>query len=142
MKKTLYLMLFKVFHAQRCRVWNFCAQIGLGPGQPKMLAFLDTEGSCRQKELAHRCDIEPATVSRLLDGMEEMGLVKREGDPRDRRAVLVTITPQGKEMRRRINEYLSQLEEEALAGFTGEEKDALKDYLVRVYRNVTGGEME
>ena len=142
MKTPFHLLLFKTSHAQKCRVWNFCGRVGLNPGQPKILTVLDTEGSCRQKDLAHRCDIEPATVSRLLDGMEEMGLVNREEDPADRRAVRVTITAKGKETRLQLWDYLARLEGEALAGFSREEQEQLKGYLARVYHNLTGGRIE
>ena len=142
MKTPFYLLLFKTFHAQRCRLWNFCSQVGLNPGQPKILTILDGMGSCRQKDLANQCDIEPATVSRLLDGMEEMGLARREADLEDRRAVRVTITAEGKEMRRRMGAYMDAQERQALAGFSPEEQEQLKAYLARVYHNVTGGEIE
>ena len=53
------------------------AQIGLSPGQPKILRHLSTQNNCMQKDIAQALDIEPATVSHILSKMAVSGLVTR-----------------------------------------------------------------
>lgn len=75
------IVMYRTFHAQRNAIRPGMADIGLSPGQPKILHYLLNHDGCMQRELADACDIEPATVSRLLDKMEEDGLVRREIPP-------------------------------------------------------------
>jgi DNA-binding MarR family transcriptional regulator len=52
-------------------------KIGLSPGQPKILTYVSEHNCCMQKEIAIALDIEPATVSQLLNNMAQNGLIKR-----------------------------------------------------------------
>jgi DNA-binding MarR family transcriptional regulator len=67
-------------------------------------------GPIRPRNLASRMDTTPATASRALDVLEELGLVERQPDPDDRRAVLIVATPKGRRWAdRRRNEILAVL---------------------------------
>ncbi len=49
-------------------------------------------------ELRRRTPLSQSRVSRIVSGLEGNGLVRREANPSDNRAVTVTITPQGREV--------------------------------------------
>lgn len=53
------------------------AEEGLSSGQPKVLEFLLEHDGCMQKEIAHACSVEAASVTSLLNKMERDGLVQR-----------------------------------------------------------------
>ena len=63
-----------------------------------MLALWEAE-PLRVNELADRLSLEPATLSPLLKRLEAAGLVLRRRDPHDERAVAVTLTPAGRQLR-------------------------------------------
>jgi MarR family transcriptional regulator, organic hydroperoxide resistance regulator len=65
-----------------------------------MLALWEQE-PLRVCELADRLSLEPATLSPLLKRLEASGLVVRGRDPRDDRAVAVSLSPTGRRLRRR-----------------------------------------
>ena len=65
-----------------------------------MLALWEAE-PLRVSELADRLSLEPATLSPLLKRLEAGGLVTRRRDPRDERAVAVSLTTAGRRLRRR-----------------------------------------
>lgn len=85
MKTPFHLLLIRTYHAQKNRLRPEMAGIGLSPGQPKILNRLMEKDCCMQKELAESCDIQPATVSRMLDTMEQAGLVCRQEEAPRRR---------------------------------------------------------
>ena len=114
MKLPFNLLVLKVFHAQKNRVRPEMALIGLSPGQPKLLTFLALNGECLQKDLAAACDIEAATISKLLNSLEENGLIRRDTHSGDR----------------------------SLSGFTPEEAELFQRFLKRMYRNLTGMSLE
>ena len=66
--------------------------LGLTQAQWRALAKLSREGDLRQSQLADELEIKPMTVTRLVDRLEEAGLVERRTDPRDRRAQRLHLT--------------------------------------------------
>ena len=136
------LAVLKVYHAQKNRIRPLVTEVGLSPGQPKILTYLAVRGNSRQKELAEFCDIDPATISKLLDPMIEAGLVVRTGVDGDRRAANIGLTPKGLELRRRISEKFEAVNAVSLRGFTPQERAAFRAYLRRMYENLTGSPLQ
>jgi MarR family transcriptional regulator, organic hydroperoxide resistance regulator len=75
--------------------------MGLTHPQYLVMLALWEEAPLRVSAIAERLSLEPATLSPLLKRLEASGLVRRERDPRDERAVSVSLTPAGRRMRRR-----------------------------------------
>ena len=59
------------------------------------LSALDRRGACRITELAGLQGVAQPSMTALVGSLELAGLVRRDPDPSDRRAVLVTLTPDG-----------------------------------------------
>ena len=70
-------------------------------------------GPMRPNVLARRMDTTPATVTRAIDALEELGFVRRGENPDDRRGILVAVTRNGRRWadrrRRLVLEALSQI---------------------------------
>ena len=73
--------------------------MGLTHPQYLVLLALWERSPCSVAELARRLSLEPATISPLLRRLEDHGLVVRERDPRDERALAVSLTPRGAGLR-------------------------------------------
>jgi DNA-binding MarR family transcriptional regulator len=56
----------------------------------------------RVKELADAVVLSPTAMSRFVDRLERDGYVRRETDPNDRRALQVTVTPEGRKLLKRM----------------------------------------
>jgi DNA-binding MarR family transcriptional regulator len=134
----LYMAVYKTFHAQKNRIRPGMIEMGLSPGQPKVLRFLSQTDCCMQKDIAAALDIEPATVSQLLSNMEQDGLVKRSGSAQRKRADSVSITEKGMEVYEKWLKLCLSVEKEALNGFTESERDQFIGYISRMYGNLTG----
>jgi DNA-binding MarR family transcriptional regulator len=63
--------------------------------QMRVLMLLSALGETRMSDLAHQQGISLSTLSSLADRLVEAGLAQRRSDPRDRRGVLVSLTPAG-----------------------------------------------
>ncbi|MGZ8347433.1 MAG: MarR family winged helix-turn-helix transcriptional regulator [Allosphingosinicella sp.] len=68
------------------------AQLGTTGAQWRVLARLKLSDGRRQVELAEALDVEPITLCRMVDRLEEAGLVERRKDPEDRRAWRIFLT--------------------------------------------------
>lgn len=142
MKLPLYLTIFKTHNALKNCTRPKMAMYGLSPGQPKILRYLSKRDHWRQNELANACEISAATVSNLLSKMEENGLITRSEDQVDRRAGNISITQAGRKAIEAWNEECFSIEAMGLEGFSDEEKEAFADYLSRMYKNLSGKEIE
>ena len=60
-----------------------------------ILIWLERQPGLSQKELAEILEVEPITVARLIDRLEERGMVERRPDPRDRRIWRLHLLPAG-----------------------------------------------
>src|SRR5579863_8372974 len=97
-------------HAQAERL----APLGLTPAQERALRMITrSEEPLRMTELADHLGIVPRSVTTVIDALEEAGLVRREIDPRNRRAIRLHLTDRGlavrddmREARRRAAEDL------------------------------------
>jgi DNA-binding MarR family transcriptional regulator len=85
--------------------------IELTSPQALALRIVATEGPLRMGALAETLGVTVATASRTVDALEASGLVSREPDPADARAVRVVATPEGKrEHARRRKRFVDALE--------------------------------
>ena len=71
-----------------------CESTGLTPSQYRILSMIDAAPQ-RAGRLAERAAVTPPAVSAALDALEDRGLVARERDPQDRRAVALRLTGEG-----------------------------------------------
>lgn len=92
------------------------AGIGLSRAQWQVLANIARCEGINQAGLAAILDIEPITLVRLLDRLENMGLVERRLDPKDRRQRNLYLTDRAAPELERVRELGAAVREEALAG--------------------------
>ena len=142
MKDNLEMVLFRTFHAQKNKIRPGMDNIGLSTGQPKVLDYLSRRDNSMQKDIAAALDIEPATVSQILNNMEQAGLIKRSEPALRRRAEAVTMTEKGREYYEKWQLLCKEVEEISLKGFSENEKEQYLDYLCRMYLNLTGKVLE
>jgi DNA-binding MarR family transcriptional regulator len=97
-----------------------------------LLRNLVRHGPLPQNQLASCASLDPASVSRLLDGMERRGLVRRARDPRDRRRVMVAPGPKAARRLVEVNPAVSRAVDGLLAPLTERESRQLRALLRKV----------
>jgi MarR family transcriptional regulator for hemolysin len=101
-----------------------------------VLARLDRFEGLKQSELAEMLDLQPITLTRLLDGLSDNGLIERRADPDDRRAKRLFLTPAARPLLARLTELGEGLMETALAGLGPAEVAALRASLLIIKENL------
>ncbi len=109
--------------------------LGIIPPQYLILSTLDSKGRQTQKALGQHLNIDPTTMVWLIDDLEQKKHVRRENNPVDRRAYLVTLTATGKALFERSDKQLSLLEDELLAPLSKGERQTLQRLLTRLYQS-------
>ncbi|WP_332802199.1 MarR family winged helix-turn-helix transcriptional regulator [Sphingomonas sp. RT2P30] len=70
--------------------------IGVTRAQWRTLTTLSRHEGANQGTLADLLEVEPISLCRMIDRLEEAGLVERRRDPGDRRAWLIFLTDKAK----------------------------------------------
>jgi DNA-binding MarR family transcriptional regulator len=81
---------------------------GITMVQSSILYEINRSGTLSLIELADRVDLEKSTVSRHIQKLVEMGLVLRHPDTKDRRYIVLTLTPEGRNLEHRLSDALCE----------------------------------
>jgi DNA-binding MarR family transcriptional regulator len=102
-----------------------------------LLMQIDTLASeCHARELAAHAGLDPSTVSRAVATLVAQGLVERRADPVDGRASLLVVTPAGRAALDEANAWFGTLLDQALAGWTADDRLALSATLHRLAHDI------
>jgi MarR family transcriptional regulator for hemolysin len=113
---------------------------GLSAAQWRLLVRLVKDEGVAQARLAELLEIEPISVSRLLDRMEEGGWIERRQDASDRRVRMVFPTDKSRDAFAAIKDVAGEVYELALAGLNEDEKQILVKGLKTIISNLADGE--
>jgi DNA-binding MarR family transcriptional regulator len=113
-------------------------EVGITLQHWRVLAVLRESDGLRIGQLAAFTSINLSTLSRVVDNMERLGLVRRRADKSDTRVVNIHATAAGHEAMARILPLADKYENVALAGFTDAEAADLRAMLIRVFANMDG----
>lgn len=77
------------------KIYSEMERAGTTPARARLLMTLQCHGSCKMTDIGGYLDVTPRSVTKLVDGLEQEGLVVREPHPHDRRISMIRLTPQG-----------------------------------------------
>jgi DNA-binding MarR family transcriptional regulator len=134
--KELAWQIAETSHAMRRFYDRRVAQLGVTRAQWRVIAVLGHNPGMKQVELADRLDVEPISTCRIIDRLEEAGLVERQRDPGDRRAWRLSLTAKAEPIRARLSELAEEMSLEAFAGLSDEQIETMGAALARVRDNI------
>jgi DNA-binding MarR family transcriptional regulator len=137
--ETLPFEIAETAHALRKAFDRRAAGLGVTRAQWKVLFRLTRSPGLRQVELADMLDIEPITLCRIIDRLEEAGFVERARDPSDRRAWRLHVTEAAQPLVAKLQEIGGGLVDEAFAGIDGADIEIVRSVLARVRDNAAKG---
>jgi DNA-binding MarR family transcriptional regulator len=105
--------------------------------QWSVLYHLWKEDGLSQQELGIRTFRDKASITRLIDNLEKLGLVTRVASKEDRRINLVCLTETAMPLQQLTYELANQTMNEALQNITKEEIEIVKNVFQRVYDNLS-----
>lgn len=118
--------------------------IGVTRPQWQVLSVLRRHEGVNQGKLAELLEVEPITVCRMVDRLQEGDLVTRRADPSDRRSWQLFLTDKARALLAELRPLADVMIEEAFEGVSDIERDALRETLERVRRNLArhpGGDL-
>jgi MarR family transcriptional regulator, transcriptional regulator for hemolysin len=135
--ETLPFEIAETAHALRKAFDRRAVGMGVTRAQWKVLFRLSRRPGLRQIELADMLDIEPITLSRIVDRLEEARLVERVADPADRRAWRLHVTAQAQPLVVKLRAVADEMIADAFAGIDPKDIEITRAVLGRVRENAT-----
>jgi DNA-binding MarR family transcriptional regulator len=116
------------------------SNLGLSAAQWRLMVRVTKEEGVAQARLAELLEIEPISVSRLIDRMEEAGWIERRADASDRRVRMIFPTPKARQAYAQVKSLAGEVYEEALTGMSGEDRRILIQGLRTLVDNLSDDE--
>ena len=139
MTDSLGFLIGDVSRLMRRRFDERARAIGVTRAQWRALLTLSRNEGVNQGMLAELIDVEPITLCRMVDRLQEAGLVERRTDPADRRAWRIFLTQAARPILADLRELADALFEEAAAGLGTDDRAQLSMLLERIRLNLSDG---
>ena len=110
--------------------------LNLSRAQCSVLAYLERNPNINQAQLADLLGVSPIASARLLDRMEAGGWIIREADENDRRVRRLSMSEKARNTLSEAQAVGRAVADEALAGFSAEERRTLTALLEKVRHNL------
>jgi len=104
----------------------------ISPSHSRALGVLIRHGEMRLSDLSEHLRIAARSTTEVVDGLQEHGFLERRPDPHDRRAILVSLTDQGK----RAGEAIRSARTAEAERFFGVLSDTDRRHLARILRKL------
>jgi MarR family transcriptional regulator, transcriptional regulator for hemolysin len=137
---SLGFLLHDVARLMRRNFNRRARHIGLTQAQWQALAHLSRREGINQVMLAELMEIQPITLARLIDRLEEARLVERRPDPADRRAVQLYLTEVATPLIETMWDLAAETRTEALAGLPDDTRQRLIEALKHMRHNLIARE--
>ena len=111
--------------------------IGVTRPQWQVLSTLLRHEGVNQGKLAEYLDVEPITVCRMVDRLQDANLVERRSDIADRRSWNLFLTPRAHDLLAQLRPLADAMVEEALEGIDAQERDTLQRLLEKLRENLS-----
>lgn len=129
MTDSLGFLISDVSRLLRRRFDERARQLGTTRAQWRTLLTLSRNEGLNQGALADLLEVEPITLCRMIDRLEEAGMVERRRDPGDRRAWLLFLTERSKPVLEELKLMAEDLIEGVLFGMNDSARSMLGDSL-------------
>lgn len=137
MSDSLGFLISDVSRLMRRRFDQRARLIGVTRPQWRTLVTLSRNEGLNQGALAELLEVEPITLCRMLDRLEEANLIERRRDPADRRAWRIFLTPKARPLLDQLHSLADGMFESALEGLSTGQRDALVASLESIRANLS-----
>lgn len=138
-RRDLLFLLHDVARLVRVEADKRARLHGMTRAQWTILIWLERQPGITQKELAEIIEVEPITVARLIDRLENRGMVERRPDPKDRRIWRLHLCPPALPMLREIDRQRAEIAAGLTLGLDGPALERITEGLLHMKATLTQG---
>ena len=137
MSENLPMVMAQVSRLMRRAFDEKARTIGVTRPQWQVLSLLTVHEGINQGGLAELLEVEPITLGRMVDRLQDSELVERRPDPADRRAWRLHLTEKARALLQQLKPMADDMVEIALEGIAPEESEAMMVVMRRMRSNLS-----
>ena len=137
MTDSLGFLISDISRVMRKRFDERARRIGVTRAQWRTLSMLKRHEGSNQGMLAELLEIEPITLGRMVDRLEESGLVERRRDPADRRVWRIHLTDAAQPVLRQLRTIADAMFDEMMTGIDSDDRARMHAALATLHTNLT-----
>ncbi len=142
MDELVGVLVGDVSRLMRRRFDERASSIGVTRAQWRTLTAVSRREGINQGGLADLLEVEPITLCRMIDRLEEAGHVERRRDPADRRVWKIFLTERSRPLLDRLMGIADEVMDMALDGIATSDREALVAALTRVRTNLVDNDVK
>ncbi len=127
----------RIMKMHRCILEDRLKETGVYRSQHQILMMLSDHSNISQKEIAERLYVSTATIAVSVKKLEKGGYITRVVDQEDNRMNKLCLTEKGKHTVEHSREFFHNVEERMFRDFSAEDLAAMRQYLDRIYDNLS-----
>ncbi|ANY66437.1 MarR family transcriptional regulator [Paenibacillus sp. BIHB 4019] len=134
-KNTPYLDLFQVIGLKlKKKADESIKELGLNAQQGKIIGYIyeNQETELIQRDLADRFHLRGASITAMLQGLEQRGFIERKIPVNNERQKNIYVLPKAVELIEDFNESFQKVEDEIVQVLSEDEKQILKELLIKI----------
>ena len=138
-KDTLYLDLFQIIGLKlKKRADESIKELGLNAQQGKVIDYIyeNQNNNIIQMDLAERFHLRRASITSMLQGLEQKGLIERKIPANNERQKNIYVLPKGVALIEDFQDSFQKVEEDIVQVLTDEEKQVLKKLLIKINERI------
>lgn len=138
-KDTPYLDLFQIIGLKlKKRADESIKELGLNAQQGKVIEYIYENQSNQiiQKDLADRFHLRGASITSMLQGLEQKGFIERKIPSNNERQKNIYVLPKGIDLIEDFQDSFQMVEEDIVQVLTDEEKQVLKKLLLKINERI------
>jgi MarR family transcriptional regulator for hemolysin len=137
-RRTLGFLLRDTSRLMRRRFVQRAREVGLplNRSEASVLVHVDREPGLSQAQLAEQLDMEAISLVRLIDSLQEAGLIERRPHAHDRRIRTLWLTGAAQPILAQVRSVADEVRAQAFGGLPDAEREVLLDLLVTVRENL------
>ncbi|WP_333651467.1 MarR family winged helix-turn-helix transcriptional regulator [Lacrimispora sp.] len=137
LQHTVMMWYMRIMKLHRSILDERSKETGVYRSQHQILMMLADHSNVSQKEIAKRLYVSTATIAVSVKKLEKGGYITRVMDQEDNRMNQLCLTEKGKNMVGNSREFFHNVEKQMFHGFSNEELEIMKEYLDRIYENLS-----
>jgi len=138
-KDTPYLDLFQIIGLKlKKRADESIKELGLNAQQGKVIDYIyeNQNNHIIQKDLADRFHLRGASITTMLQGLEQKGFIERKIPANNERQKNIYVLPKAVELIEDFQDSFQKVEEEIVQVLTDEERQVLKSLLIKINERI------
>lgn len=138
-KETPYLDLFQIIGLKlKKRADESIKELGLNAQQGKVIDYINENQNKNiiQMDLADRFHLSRASITSMLQGLEQKGFIERKIPANNERQKNIYVLPKAVELIEDFQDSFQKVEEEIVQVLTDEEKQVLKKLLIKINETI------